>query len=414
MNPLDRWREILEVLWRRKLRTMLTALSVSWGIFMLVILLGAGKGLSNGAEQEFARDAMNTVWVNPGRLSKPYQGQPIGKKVQFGNEDHDLARANIPIVEDSSAVYEVSTPLTIRRRDRSTSFEVRGVQPQYQHIEKTHMTGGRYLNDTDQAERRKVAVIGAKVKEALFGPGDVPVGDTLQIGNIHFTVVGMFEEVDEQNEDQIIYIPLSTAQTVYPGTAGTGRINKFMFTVGNATARQSQGAIDDLTQTLARRHFFLPEDKSALRVWNSQEMQERFNGLFAGIRSFIWVIGLGTIVAGVVGVSNIMLISVKERTREIGIRKAIGAAPASIVGMILEEALLLTLVSGYIGLVAGVATLEAAKRFIPPTAFFRQPDVDLRVGLGATAVLVLAGVVAGLIPALRAARINPIAALRVE
>jgi putative ABC transport system permease protein len=165
---------------------------------------------------------------------------------------------------------------------------------------------------------------------------------------------------------------------------------------------------------MARIHGFSPQDKFAVHVRNNQEIQERFSSLFAGIRAFIWVIGLGTIVAGVVGVSNIMLISVKERTREIGIRKAIGAAPASIVGMILEEALLLTIVSGYLGLVAGVATLETAKKVLPTTAYFRRPDVDLPVALGATAVLVVAGMLAGLFPALRAARINPIAAMRVE
>jgi putative ABC transport system permease protein len=407
---LDRWREILEVLWRRKLRTLLTALSVSWGIFMLVILLGAGNGLSNGAEAEFSRDATNAVWLNAGRLAKPFEGQPIGKQVHLTMDDYRLVKDQVRIADQRSGRFNVGSP-QVTRGARTGSFPVRGVHPEHQGIEMSIIVEGRYLNDEDVNERRKVAVMGIKARDALFAPGEPAVGASVRIGNAWFQVVGLSREDDEEDEEQTIYIPITTAQLVYAGGQETHVV---MFTVGDTPAAQTEQQVDELKRQLASRHHFGVDDKRAVMVWNRQEMSERFSNLFRGIRSFIWIIGLGTILAGVVGVSNIMLISVQERTREIGVRKAVGAPPASIVLMVVEEALAITMVSGYCGLVAGVATLTLAQRVLPPTPFFRRPDVDLGVALGATAVLVIAGVVAGFFPALRAARINPIAALRVE
>jgi putative ABC transport system permease protein len=187
-----------------------------------------------------------------------------------------------------------------------------------------------------------------------------------------------------------------------------------VFTVGDATAAQADDAVEELRRTLAARHHFNPEDKQAVRFWNNQEIFERFRSMFAAIRTFVWIIGLGTVLAGVVGVSNIMLISVQERTREIGVRKALGAQPASIVRMIVEESVVITLVSGYLGLLAAVLLVSTAREAMPVTSFFRNPELDLMAGLGATLVLTVAGTLAGLFPALRAARVNPIAALRVE
>ena len=415
MVGLDRWREILETLWRRKLRTLLTALSVSWGIFMLVILLGAGNGLSNGAQAEFGRDATNSVWVNPGRLSKPFQGQPVGKVVRMANEDYELIKEGVEVADQSSARFNPPGELTVSYGNRNAGFNVRGVHPAYERIEKTSVIAGRYLNEDDQRDRRKVAVIGLKVKDSLFRLGQDPLGAVIRIGNASFQVVGVFEEENDQNELQTIYIPVSTGQLVFGGVGGgNSRIDQVSFTIGDATVEQSNAAVEELRAQLSARHHFSPEDKRAVFIWNNAEMSEKFNGLFRGIRAFIWVIGLGTILAGVVGVSNIMLISVQERTREIGVRKAVGAPPASIVAMIVEESLAITVVSGYVGLVAGIGLLTFAQKVLPRTPFFRNPDVDLRVALAATGVLVLAGVLAGLFPALRAARINPIAALRVE
>jgi putative ABC transport system permease protein len=408
---LDRWREILEVLWRRKLRTVLTALSVAWGIFMLVVLLGAGKGLSNGAEAEFSRDATNAVWVNPGRVSKPFEGQPIGKQVRFRVDDYELMSEQVTVAERRSGRWNVPSAAATTRGTRTAAYPIRGVYPEHEHIEKSQLIEGRYINDEDLAGRRKVAVIGIKVREMLFADGEEAIGAKIRVGNVWFQVVGLFREQDEESEEQTIYIPITTAHRVY---GGAEELHQLVFTIDPASGAKADAVVDDLRRQLSARHRFSPDDKRAIFVWNSQEMADRFHGLFRAIRSFIWIIGLGTILAGVVGVSNIMLISVQERTREIGVRKAVGAPPWSIVLMIVEEALAITLVSGYLGLVAGVGTLTLAQRLLPPTPFFRQPDVDIAVGIGATAVLVVAGVLAGLFPALRAARINPIAALRVE
>jgi putative ABC transport system permease protein len=419
---LDRWREILEIMWRRKLRTALTALSVAWGIFMLVVLLAAGNGLANGAEQEFSRDAMNSVWVHGWRMSKAHQGNPLGKWVRLYNEDHQLARDKLPIVEMSSAVVGING--RVRRGVQTASFNVQGVLPEHEVIEKADVVEGRFINPDDQRERRKVAVIGGKVKDNLFPGGAPAVGEMIEISRIPFTIIGVFDAETEEWEQQTIYIPLGTAQLLLtwgprPGTVGEARvignrIERFAFTVGDATAAQTATGVEELRAQLAVRKGFAPDDKQAIRIWNNQEVYERFRGLFRGIRTFVWLIGLGTILAGVVGVSNIMLISVQERTREIGVRKAVGAPPSSIIAMILQEALAITLVSGYLGLCAGVALVSFAQQVIPPSPFFRRPEVDLVVGMAATGVLVVAGMLAGLFPALRAARINPIAALRVE
>jgi putative ABC transport system permease protein len=307
----------------------------------------------------------------------------------------------------------VRLPSTVstRRGQHRGIFEVRGCLPGNELIEKSELLRGRFINAEDQRERRKVAVIAVKVEQALF-PGNEPsLGASIQIGQTVFTVVGVFEEQQDEDEQQTIYIPLGTAQMLLKNA---GRIDDMTFTVGDASAEESAQAIETLTGLLARRYGFAPDDKRALRVWNMQEVNERFQKLFAGIRAFVWLIGLGTILAGVVGVSNIMLISVQERTREIGVRKAVGATPSSIVAMILQEALAITLVSGYLGLVAGVAVVTGAQALLPDAPYFRHPDVDLTVGVGATAVLVVSGVLAGLFPALRAARVNPITALRVE
>jgi putative ABC transport system permease protein len=405
---LDRWREILELLWRRKLRTALTALSVAWGIFMLVLLLAAGEGLSNGAQAEFQRNAQNSVYVFPGRMAKPFRGNPIGKVTQLRNDDQSLTRRTLPAIGQQSARTDLGSQV-VRRGRRSSSFTVKGCLPDNAPIEKSVVVSGRFINEGDHQERRKVAAIGRRVRESMFGQEN-PLGAALEIGRVVFTVVGVFEEEDEQAEQETLYIPLSTAQLVW----GRGdKLDRILFTLDEPSAAVTD-SVRRLGEVLAGRHGFAADDRQALFIWSSDEEFQRFQALFRGIRTFVWLIGLGTIAAGVMGVSNIMLISVQERTREIGVRKAVGAPPGAIVAMILEESLAITLVSGYLGLVAAVATVTVAKDLLPNAPYFRHPDVDLAVGLAATVVLAVAGTLAGLFPALRAARINPISALRVE
>jgi putative ABC transport system permease protein len=407
---LDRWREILEVLWRRKLRTALTALSVAWGIFMLVLLLAAGQGLSNGARAEFQRNAQNSVYIFPGRMSQPHRGNPIGKAVQLRNDDQDLARRTMPNMDLASARADLGRQL-VRRGPRTSGFTVKGCLPDNAAIEKTVLVSGRFISAADQSERRKVAAIGIKVKRTLFPGDEDPLGAEIAIGHVVFRVIGVFEEEEEQAEQETVYLPLSTTQLVW----GRGdRLDRVLFTLQERPGGDTSADLDTLKTTLAGHHGFSREDPQAIYLWSSDETYLRFQGLIRGIQTFVWLIGLGTILAGVVGVSNIMLISVRERTREIGVRKAVGAPPSAIIGMILQESLAITLMSGYLGLVAAVATVNAARSLLPTTPYFRNPDVDLGVGLAATALLTVAGMLAGLFPARQAARINPIAALRVE
>jgi putative ABC transport system permease protein len=406
----DRWREILDVLMRRKLRTALTALSVAWGIFMLVLLLAAGQGLTNGAQREFQRNAQNSLYLFPGRMSKPHRGNPIGKVVQLRNDDRALTHRALHDIELESARADLGQQVVHRGR-RSSSFIVKGCLPANADIEKSVIMAGRFISDTDVRERRKVATIGTRVRQVLFPDGEEPLGAEIEIGRVVVTVVGVFEEEVEQSEQDTLYIPLSTAQLVW---GRTDRLDRILFTLGDESSSQMPAAMEKVKTALAGHHGFAPDDLQALFVWSSDEQFLRFQSLLQGIRTFIWLIGLGTILAGMVGVSNIMLISVQERTREIGVRKAVGAPPAAIIGMIIQEALAITLVSGYVGLLAAVAAVEAAGAVLPPSSYFRHPEVDLGVGLAASAVLALAGTLAGLFPALQAARVSPIRALRAE
>ena len=406
---LDRWREILDVLLRRKLRTGLTALSVAWGIFMLVILLAAGNGLSSGVRLEFERDAINSVWIESGVTSKPFGGNPSGKRVQLQLDDVPLIQKLVPGLHGLDVRFDAGDKV-VSRGQRQRRSEIRGCLPGRADVHPMLFTAGRFIDEDDVRERRRVAVIEKKAEEALFLPGEEAVGTWVNLAGSPAQVVGVFEEADDESEQGLIYLPLPTAQLVFGG--GT-RIDEMAFMV-DTDAAGTAVIVDDLRRVLSPRKGFAPDDKRALFIGNRQEMFDRITGLFAGIHAFVWLIGLGTILAGVVGVSNIMLISVSERTREIGVRKAVGAQPAAIVRMIVEEALLVTLISGYLGLVAAVAVTNLVARVLPRTQFFHNPQIDLGVGLAATGVLVLAGTLAGLFPALRAARINPIAALRVE
>lgn len=411
MRFVDRWREIAQVLLRRKLRTALTALAVAWGIFMLVVLLAAGNGLSRGTEAQFANDAMNAVWVHPGVTSKPHEGLPKGRRVRLALPDVDMVRKSSSTVDFATGRLYPVPNVTVAHGTRQGVFPIRAVHPDNLSIENAQVVLGRYLDPLDEKERRKVAVLGRKVVESLFPRGASPLGAWLRIGRGVWQVVGVFEEENEEREQQMIYVPMSSAQLAWTAAA---RVDEIAFTVGDADRATADALVADVRATLARTHGFDVEDKSALRTWNNQEMAEMFGKIFGGIRAFVWIIGLGTILAGVVGVGNIMLISVQERTREFGLRKAIGAPPWAIVVMVLEEALAITLVSGYAGLLAAIAVVSAVNSALPPVDFFKRPEVDLGVGLAATAVLTVTGMLAGLVPARRAARTNPIAALRVE
>ena len=411
MFSLDRWQEIFDTIRRNKLRTMLTSLSVAWGIFMLVLLLGAGTGLRNSVTDKFKDDAVNSLWVFGGNTTMPHEGHGIGRRIEFTDDDYDMFLESISEIDHITGRFRIrGQDIFVSHGDKTSAFEIRAVHPDHQFLENTLITDGRFLNQRDLDDKRKVAVIGIRVAEFLFGRQD-PIGQWLKINSIQFRVVGVFEDVGGEGEMRKLYIPITTARAAFNG----GRtIHQLMFTVGDTSPAQSRAIEEKVRQLLASQHHFSPTDQRAVRVRNNLEQLQEVTEIFEYIRIFVWIVGIGTIIAGIVGVSNIMLISVKERTKEIGVRKALGATPFSIVSLILQESVFLTAVSGYIGLVSGVGLLELASTHLPDNEYIRDPQVDLRVAVSAMVLLVVCGAIAGYFPARRAASVNPVVALRDE
>ena len=413
MLDYDKWQEIFESLKKHKLRTLLTAFAVWWGIFMLVILLGAGNGLQNSFEKNFGDDAINSIWLYPDRTSEPYKGLPAGRWIRFDNKDFDVLKNRVEGVEHITGRYYLGGELVVEYQGKALSYDVRSVHPDHLFIENTLVKNGRYINETDISERRKVCIIGKLVKESFFKENEDPLGQQLNIKGAKFTVVGVFEDDGGENEMRKIYIPITTAQRIFDTQ---DRIHQLIITVGDATLEESKKIEENIRQEFSGRHNFSPTDKQALYISNNIEEYQQFQSIFLGIKFFIWFVGIGSIIAGVVGVSNIMLIIVKDRTKEIGIRKAMGATPWSIVSMILQEAIFLTGVAGYIGLLTGFGVIYALQTFMEKnnieTEYFYNPEVDFGSVLSALIFLVICGTLAGLIPAIQAVRVNPVTAMR--
>jgi putative ABC transport system permease protein len=409
MFDLDKWQEIYSTIQKNKLRTILTGFSVAWGIFMLIILLGSGYGLENGVRKEFEQDATNTLWVNQGVTSIAHKGYKPGRFIQFTNNDFEETR-KISDVEVISGRFTIWENNTVSYRNEFGGYDIHCVHPGYSVIAKAETVKGRFLNDMDIQGFRKTVVIGTLVEEALF-KGEDPIGKYIHVAGISFQVVGVFDDPSGERSLTRVYIPITTAQMVFNRSNRLGTIS---MTVGDATVERSQEMADQIRNELAQRHHFDPEDQRAVYIWNNLEEYKKFMTLFANIRLFIWVIGIGTIIAGIVGVSNIMMIVVKERTKEIGIRKAMGATPGSIIGLILQESITITAFAGYIGLIAGVGLLEFSSKYIPDSGYFSNPEINIQVALGATAILIFAGALAGYVPARKASMVRPVVALKDE
>jgi putative ABC transport system permease protein len=377
-------------------------------MLMLVVLLGAGRGLANGTAYEFRDDAVNSLWLYTGKTQLAFAGRGPGREIKLMNDDYDAIRRTIPGIDHISGRYYLWGEFIVSYGAKHSAFDIRGTHPDHQFIEKTIITEGRFLDDADLGELRKVCVIGTAVKSFMFGKAD-PIGQYLMIRGLSYKVVGVFDDVGGENELKKIYIPITTAQLVYNQP---GRLHQIIFTIGNASLAQSQRLADTVLRFMAKRHGFSPLDRRALHVQNNLEEFERVNSVFVWIQAFVWIVGIGTLLAGVVGVSNIMLISVKERTREIGVRKALGATPWAIISLIIGEAVIVTGVAGYAGLVMGIGVVELAARYLHDVPYLRQPDVNLSVALIATAVLMVCGALAGFFPARHAASVSPIEALR--
>ncbi|MBU8891245.1 MAG: ABC transporter permease [Bacteroidales bacterium] len=413
MFDLDKWQEIFSTIKKNRLRTFLTGFSVAWGIFMLIILLGSGRGLENGVRNQFKGSVNNGIWISSGRTTMAYQGFKPGRDIKFTNEDYERVKETIDGIDVISARSMININNTISYKNEYGNFTISPCHPGYAIIKDVKIEEGRFLNDIDLQKYRKVVAISTIVRDALFKNGDKKkaVGKYIKISGVPFKVVGVFSDEGLEDEQRRVYIPIYTAQRVF---FGSNEIDQVSLTTGDKTIDEVDAMVEQIRKQFSAIHKFDVEDHRAISIWNKAQDFKRTMDLFAGIRLFVWIVGIGTIIAGIVGVSNIMIIVVKERTKEIGIRKAIGATPYSIVSTIIAESILITAFAGYVGLILGIGLLELISKALPPIEFFVNPEADLRVAVSATILLVVSGTLAGLFPALKAAGIRPIEALRDE
>ncbi|HWA75866.1 MAG TPA: ABC transporter permease [Polyangiaceae bacterium] len=416
MFDLDSWQEIATTLARNKLRAFLTACGVFWGIFMLVALLGLGNGLERGTRKNMGGLMTRAVFVWTQRTSLPYRGLQPGRYLKLRNDDIDAVRhvRGVQYVAPRLQLGGWREGQMVTAGEKSGNFTVMGDVPEFRHVEPFRVLSGRFLNDPDLAEARKVAVLGDQTRAVLFGDEN-PIGRNIQIKGVFLTVIGEVT-TDKTGDDgdrvrAAIFVPFSTFQRAFNQR---DRVGWFSLTTLPGVAPEPVEAA--VKAAIAERHSIHPLDQDALGSFNLAKQIEKVDGLFRGIRLFVWFVGTLTLLAGVLGVSNILLITVKERTREIGVRKALGATPWSVISMILKEAVVLTSLSGYLGLVAGVGALELVGKVLIKleNAPLNQPEIDVRVALLAMLILVLSGTLAGIVPARHAARISPVEALRTE
>ncbi len=412
----DTWMELWEVIVRNKLRTLLTASGVFWGMFMLVLMLGFGVGLERGVQATLGgRFATNAVYLWGQRTSMPYRGMQPGRSMEFDTRDIPALLSEIDGIQHLAPRNQLGGyrgSVLVTHGSEFTNVSVAGDFPAFQYIQPMEMRSGRWINDLDNQQQRKVAVIGEAAYEQLFEPGEDPLGQTITVYSVAFQVVGLFASTQPgdrgDRQEMAVHVPFDTFSNAF--NYGD---NVSWFAAAAEPHISASDMEAEIRALLKERHRVHPDDRQAIGSYNSQEEFERIQNLFAGIRGLVWIVGSATLLSGVVGVSNILLITVRERTREIGLRRALGATQLSVVWMIVQEALLLTSIAGYSGLVAGVVLIEVAAAFIGEgTESMGPPSIDISVALASVVVLVLGGLFAGIIPAQRAAAIHPVDALR--
>jgi len=422
MFDIERWKEIMSSLRQNKLRSFLTAFGVFWGIFMLIVMAGMGKGLENGIMSGIGQFATNSVFMWTDRTAKPYGGFRRGRSWNFENEDVLMIRQSIKgvkVVAPRLFAGWGGGENTVRG-DKSASFNIKGDYPEWIDINPMDLVSGRWINDMDILERRKICVIGDKVYEEMFDKGEDAIGQYLRVDGVYYQVVGIINPVTQMNingrAEESIFIPFSTMQVVY----NYGDAVFMMGIVGedevSATALQNE-----IERMIKKRHKIAPDDEQAIAGFSLEKEFKQFKNLFLGIRILTWIVGIGTLLAGVIGVSNIMLVIVKARTKEIGVMRAIGATPHKVVGQILMESAFLTTLAGYLGLFLGLLLLEGIGAAMAHAAasgaeevFLKNPEINFTVALICLIILIVSGAFAGLIPARKAVSIKPIDALRAE
>jgi len=415
----DIWQEIYGTIKRNKLRTFLTGFAVAWGIFMLIVLLGAGNGVIHAFESMSGNMNMNSMKIYPGYTSMPYDGLQQGRYIQLDNVDFDITNTHFPDhIVAAGATVRVGG-IVVSKGKEYVNLSFMGVYPNYTEVEPVASARGRFINDIDIRERRKVIVLNEKTAAILFPKSD-PIGQFVQGGNIAYQVVGTFTDAGDRDSREA-YLPFTTVQIIYKRG---DKLNNITFTIKNLESVKENEVFEaTYRKILSGRHRYAPDDKSAIYIWNrftNFMQQENAMGI---LRTALWVIGIFTLLSGIVGVSNIMLITVKERTHEFGIRKALGAKPLSILWLIIIESIFITAIFGYIGMVAGIGVTEYMNAIMGSqtvnvgregVTLFKDPTVDIKVAIQATLTLIIAGTLAGFFPARKAVSIRPIEALRAD
>ncbi len=421
MFDLDLWKEIVSALKKNRVRSFMTAFGVFWGIFMLVIMSGAGRALENGVMDGIKAFASNSAFFWTERTSKPYKGFQRGRRWNYKNSDIEYIRANISDVEYLSPRLfggrSNNGNNTIRGK-KTGAFNVYGDYPDFYKIDPWTPIKGRLLNEIDILQNRKVCIIGERVEEVMFNDDENPIGKYLKVNGVYFQVVGVVHPETNINigggrKKETIMIPFSTMQKTY----NHGDVVHF-FSVTSKPGVPVSKIEKQLSALLKKRHSIAPDDLQAVGSFNIEVEWKKYKGLFAGIQILTWIVGIGTLLAGVIGVSNIMLVIIKERTKEIGIQRAIGATPGNVIKHIVAESVFLTVLAGFIGLTLGVGLLELLNMALQAgpqdDMFLRRPEISFTMASVALSVLVVAGIFAGLIPAKRAVSIKPIDAIRDE
>ena len=420
MFDFDGIHEIWQTITRNKTRSLLTAFGVFWGIFLLVVLTSTGNGFEKGLMMQVEGVTPNTGFFFVSQTSEPYKGYQKGRSWTMQMADLEAIREAFPCItaispeasawssEDKNVVY----------RSRSGSYTVKGVLPEYNNIVRSKITKGRFINETDIAANRKVCILGKKVYETMFEKGEDPLGKMVKVNGIYFQVVGVARSYTEHvningSIDESVILPFTTMQQVF---ALGDKIYFITFVADDNTPIPS--IEEDMKMLIKQRHDISPTDEDAINSFNLTELFKAFKGLFFGIHVLIWIVGLGTLMSGVIGVSNIMLVTVKERTREIGVRRAIGAKPKDIIGQVLSESLLLTTLAGLVGLCIGVGIMaivgSITANMPSDNMMFQDPNLGFGAAVTATIIVIISGLLAGVLPAWRAIQIKAIDAIREE
>ncbi|MBU2947633.1 ABC transporter permease [Zobellia uliginosa] len=405
----DNWKEIFETIQKNKLRTFLSGFTVALGILIFVVLFGFGNGLINTFDEFFGDDATNVLYVFPGRTTMPYKGYKSNRTIEFDNSDLADIEKNFPLFLEY-ITPRITRQDTVSYMNESNSYTTQAVGPSHQFNEMTIMMKGRYLNAQDIKNKTKYAVIGRLVEEDLFGAKN-SMGKYIDVGGSSFKVIGVFQDDGGDNEERIIFIPYTTRQLI---EKNTDKINQivvgFKPEIGYAGAMAFDKSLDKFIRS---KKYINPKDQNGIFIRNVADQLKQNQQFARVLQIIVGFVAFGTIIAGIIGISNIMVFVVKERTKELGIRKALGATPKAVIGTILLESVFITTVSGFVGMLIGIVILSSLGDKLKDF-FITNPYIDMSIAISATIVLIIFGAIAGYVPARRAARIKPIVALRDE